>query len=308
MDINEILNQYEKYIIEDSPIPYITSSMTLQRENLSSEIIKLSQKQQTINLSKEESEYLNQLQDEFKNQQLLIYPVTMHNYLDFNISANCLMINKNSIPDPKVISMSYLDFLFSIILDNTPEAQFYSYSFTKILELCLKVKPESIAYQKDDKGKIKLIINTENYNNLIIDRNDFDNIKEIICSQNINSYDNSYIDPELEKAMREVEEFENRHKKKIGSIEDQIICLMLALHEVDKKKILDLTIRTFSKLLQRYDFKLHYVMVKQASMSGMVEFKGEIDHWMSDLSQKDRFAGKITELDSFKNKIESANG
>ena len=45
-------------------------------------------------------------------KDLLIYPVTMDKYLDFHFYINCLLLDKNSIPNPEVISMTYLQFLY----------------------------------------------------------------------------------------------------------------------------------------------------------------------------------------------------
>ena len=232
-------------------------------------------------------------------KELLITPVTVKDYIDFFISVNCLMIEKNKVPDLKVIKMSYLDYLFYLI-NNSQEGQLYAQMLVAILNLCLGLSPEEIKYIKDEQGKIKLILKDVEY-----DKKDFDNIKNIILYQNIPEYDDTYIDPKVEKALQEAEEFVNRHKKKMGSLEDQIICVMLAMHETDEKKIHELTIRKFSKILQRYDYKLHYEIYKQAEMSGNVTFKQEIDHWMSEIS-KNKYSDVIIEYGQFKNKIENA--
>ena len=169
----------------------------------------------------------------------------------------------------------------------------------KILELCLKQNVEDIKYIKNEKGKINLIIKDET-----IDKNDFDNIKNIILYQNIPDYDDSYIDPKVEAALKEAQEFINRNQKKMASLEDQIVCVMLALHETDKTKIHNLTIRKFTKIIQRYDYKLHYEIYKQAECSGMVTFKKEIDHWMTEISNK-KYSDVIVDYGEFKGKIES---
>lgn len=241
-------------------------------------------------------------------KEILIYPVSMYNYIDFFMAINCLLIKKNQIPDPKIISKSYLDFLIYLI-ENSPqlEGQIYSSMLVKILELCLNInlESESIIYKKNDKGKSILVISYKD-RSLIINKEDFDVIKDIICCQNVPYYDDSYIDPELEKALQEVEEFKSRNSKKKCSLEDQIVCIMIST-SYKRDEIKNLTIRKFAKILERVDYKLHYEIYKTASMSGFVEFKGEIDHWMSDLTP-DKFAGKITELNQFKDKINSING
>ena len=243
-------------------------------------------------------------------KELLIYPVKVIDYLNFFISVNCLTFDKNKIPDPNIIKMSYLDFLF-YTFEKDENGKVYLMMLLEIFKICLNIDYNQIEYIEDEKGKINFIFNLEygdeekEYKKIIIDKKDFDNIKKIILLQNIPDYDDTYIDPKVEAVLKEAQEFMNRNKKKISSLEDQIICVMLALNEVDNKKIHNLTIRKFTKILQRYDYKLHYEIYKQAECSGMVTFKEDIDHWMSELSSK-KYSDVIIDYGEFKSKIESA--
>lgn len=293
------IKQYEKYFIYDEPIPYYSSETLKRREFLAFEISQLLNKKYEEKLSEEESNSLKQLQNEYDNQGLLIYPVTMYSYLDFFIAVNCLMIDKNKTPDPRIIRMSYLDYLFYLVETNNQENQYYSYMLVmlvRIFELCLKLASNDIKYVKDDNGKNNLIIKDE-----IINGTDFENIKNIILYQNIPNYDDSYVDPKVEEALREAEEFMNKNKKKMASLEDQLVCVLISA-SLKMKDIYDLTIRKFSKILERVDYKLHYTIYKQAECGGMVTFKQEIDHWMCDL-RKGKFDGILMEYDSLDNKI-----
>lgn len=240
----------------------------------------------------------------YKN--LLISPVTIKDYMRFYTSINCLTIEKNKIPDIKIIKMSYLDFIFHLIEVDT-NGQFYAMMLCDLLNLCCGIDIENIRKIKDEKDKINLIISVikdDELIDIIIDGKDFDNIKNIILFQNIHDYDDSYIDPKVEAVLKEAEAFINRNKKKMASLEDQIVCVMLALHEADENKIHKLTLRKFSKILQRYDFKLHYEIYKTAEMSGMVTFKEGLDHWMTEIINK-KYSETITEYDQFKNKMDS---
>jgi len=263
------MQQYENQLTWDEPIPYISNQ-------------------------------------EINTQPLLIYPISMYNYVEFFMAINCLLIKKNQIPDIKIISMSYLDFLLYLIESN-PEGQIYGSMLAKILELSLKANPNEINVVKDENGfiklniKIKTVINNEDVINIFtINAGDFDVIKDIICYQNVPYFDDSYIDPELEKALKETEEFKNKNAKKRGSLEDQIVCVTISsFYKIDEIK--NLTIRKFAKILERVDYKLHYQIYKSASMSGMGEFKGDIDHWMSDLTP-DKY-GNVVEFDKLQEKL-----
>jgi len=240
--------------------------------------------------------------DPIPYRSLLIKPVTVRNYFDFFISVNCLMIEKNKIPDVRVIQMSYLDFLIDLI-KNDENSQSYTNMLLSVMLLCLNVKPESIMYKQNTKGKYELTVITHEGVEEIITSKDFDLIKDIILHQNIPSYDDSYIDPKVEAALKEAEEFMNKKNKGMGSLEDQIVCVMTGLQESSIDKIYDMTIRKFTKLLQRIDYKLHYQIYKAAEMGGMVTFKESIDHWMSDLSNKNKYENVVVDYGSFKEKF-----
>ena len=45
-------------------------------------------------------------------KELKIYPVLMKDYIEFHSLVSCLLIDKNSRPDIKIISMTYLRFLY----------------------------------------------------------------------------------------------------------------------------------------------------------------------------------------------------
>lgn len=235
-------------------------------------------------------------------RKLLIKPVKVRSYFEFFMSIQCLTIEKNKIPDVRIIQMSYLDFLVDK-MKNDKESQAYGNMLLTVMLLCLNVKPESIMYKPNSKGKHELIVTTHEGEEEIINAKDFDIIKDIILKQNIPSYDDAYIDPKVEAALKEAEEFMNKKNKGIGSLEDQIVCVMTGLQESDTEKIYEMTIRKFTKLLQRIDHKLHYQIYKAAEMGGMVTFKESIDHWMSDLSNKNKYGNAIVDYGSFKEKF-----
>ena len=87
-----------------------------------------------------------------------------------------------------------------------------------------------------------------------------------------------------------------------------MICVLIST-PLKMEDIYKLSIRKFEKILQRVDAKLHYQIYLSASMSGMVKFENEnaIQHWMNDLSEKDKYADVKVDMDTMRNKIESVN-
>ena len=98
--------------------------------------------------------------------------------------------------------------------------------------------------------------------------------------QNIPDYKEEDINPDLKKDLEEKRRLENKGKKTV-SIEKQIMAIVIS-SSLTFEDVLNLTIRKFYIVLEMIDKKLHYEIYKTASMSGMVEFKTEIEHYLSE--------------------------
>ena len=87
-----------------------------------------------------------------------------------------------------------------------------------------------------------------------------------------------------------------------------MICVLIST-SLKLEDIYNLTIRKFSKVLERVDHKLHYQIYLSAEMSGMVKFKDEskIQHWMADLTRKDRYSDVKIDSEKMHNKINDIN-
>ena len=250
------------------------------------------------------TEYINELYYDkpIPYKELLIYPVTMKDYLSFHWLISCLLLDKNSIPDIDIISMSYLRFLYHEAAEK--EAP-YVYMIKMLLCLVLHIDVnEEMSFYVDNNNKAYFSVKGIEYNST-----DFDNIVKIILEQNcIKGIDNT-IQKEVRDALEKAEQYKTQqNNRKICSLEEQMICVLIST-SLKMQDIYDLTIRKFEKILQRVDAKLHYQIYLSASMSGMVTFKDEnaINHWMNDLTKEDRYEDVKVDMDVMKNKIESVN-
>lgn len=235
-------------------------------------------------------------------KELLIYPVTMKDYLEFHWLVSCLLIDKNSIPDINVISMSYLRFLYYNAANNDEP---YIYMVKMLLCMVLHIDfNEEMNFYVDENDKAFFKVRGIAYSG-----SDFDEIVKIIFEQNcITPIDNT-IQKEVRDALEKAEEFKMQQtKQKMCSLEEQMICVLIST-PLKLEDIYKLTIRKFEKILQRVDAKLHYQIYLNASMSGMVKFKDEsvIQHWMNDLTKDDRYSDVKVDMDTMRNKIESVN-
>lgn len=233
--------------------------------------------------------------------KLFFHPVRMQDYIEFFSFSDCLTIDKNSISDIKDIeniTMSYLEYMMKY--DDSKNVLLGK--LDRILRIVLNDKDNSLIiryYKKTNENKALIIVD-----DVEIDSDMFDEIKTIICEQNMVELEDYTISKEVRDALREARNFKNKGGNKMGGLEDQILCLVSST-SMKVEDISNLTVRKFIKLLQRVDNKLHYEIYLAASMSGMVEFKDKsfIKHWMSDLDDKKGLDENLISKESVENKL-----
>ena len=235
-------------------------------------------------------------------KDLLIYPATMDRYLDFHFYITCLLLDKNSIPNPAVISMTYLQFLY--YMASTTELP-YLYMFKELLKMVLHIDNDSdLWFGTDPNGKAIFKINGVIYNS-----DDCDKMTDIIFMQNSIEHIDETIQKEVRDAMEKAKVYKMKQNEyKMCSLEDQMICVLIST-SLKLEDIYKLTIRKFSKILERVDYKLHYEIYLSAEMSGMVKFKDEnkIKHWMADLTKSDKYEDVKVDADEMHHKIDDVN-
>ena len=157
-----------------------------------------------------------------KYKELSIFPVTMKDYLEFHWLVNCLLLDKNSIPDVHIISMSYLRFLYHI---SSEESLPYIYMLRTLLCMVLHIDIESdIKFYVDERDKAFFSLNNIQYT-----ASDFDNIVKIIFEQNSIKPIDETIQKEIRDALEQAEQFKMRqNNQKICSLEEQMICVLIS--------------------------------------------------------------------------------
>ena len=223
---------------------------------------------------------------------LKIYPIKLKEYLFFGFSVECLLIDKNSLPDPRVISMSYLDF----ILDGADSENNNLEKLYGLFYLCAKTDMEKISVHKDVKGKNFLRIGK-----VEINASEFEDIKGIIIEQNLIEVPDYTIQKEIRDKIEEGKRITSKGSKMAG-LEDQMVAVSIATG-IPLEQVYDMSYRKFTKAIERTDMLIHYKIFLQASMSGMVEFKDKsfIKHWLKEI-KPDALDG-LVEFDSMKRKM-----
>lgn len=239
------------------------------------------------------------------HRNIKIYPVLVKDYVLFQYYSTCLLQDKNSIPDAKIISMTYLEYLFYETAKD--ESKPFLFLFDRLLALCLRDDEsfqnteESLArYRIDENEKPMFIINDEIYTS-----SDFEIIKAIICEQNLLELPDEDIQKEVRDSLEKAREYKNKLSgTKSGTFEDYIISLAVTTGW-SFEYIYNMTIRRFTKSVQRLDNLIHYKVYLGASLSGMVEFKDKsfIKHWLSNLDSDEKFSDVKVDVDAVEDKI-----
>lgn len=225
-----------------------------------------------------------------------VYPIKMKDYVDFSISSSVLKIEKEKEKDPKIISMSYLEYLIYLMVkeEQSNEPPIVQYLLYNIVSLLSNKKDIDIKYGKDKNSKF--FISIDGY---LIYKKEFDILRSFIMYQNIPSYKDEYINPELKAELEKAEEIKNRGKK-MCDIEKQEMAVVIG-SSLTLEEVRELTIRKFMIALELIDKKMHYIIAKTAELSGFVEFKSEIIHYLVE-DNKD-VENSLIDYAQFKNKI-----
>lgn len=237
---------------------------------------------------------------------LTLYPVQVDLYYYFHLLVQCLLLPHKTSGDIKAISLPYLKYLFYLATDKEqPEA------ITSLGELLLIVLRKPKTY-KDENGNEKFSISFELDKGIIdiegkkFDSKDFDIIKKIILEQNAIEAPDETIPPELLKAYKELEEYKLKQSKvKMCSFEDQIN-VIVARSSYRRDEVVKMTIRSFSRLLDRVDKIMSYEINSLLKPHMDKKDQENVGHYLADTekSLKERCNEAFTDMDSLHKKVE----
>lgn len=234
---------------------------------------------------------------------LTLYPVKMRDYITFNVCSSILKMNKNATNDPKVISMSYLDYILYLAQKDEEEKEPGRPNLTELFlqELFLLVTNKdgmSFGYGVDEKKKSFIEID-----GVRLYKKEFEKFRKFVLCQNIPDYKEEYINPELAEDLKKADEIRNKGKTP-SDIEKQEMAVVIG-SSLTLEDVKNMTIRKFHIALELIDKKLHYTIAKQASLSGFFEFKQEITHYL--IEDNRGIEDSVIDYSQFKDKLNSAN-
>jgi len=239
-------------------------------------------------------------------RNIKVYPVTVKDYILFNLYSQCFLLDKNSIPDAKIISMTELEYIYRAT-EGDAENKPYLLWLDRLFSLCFKeedsferIETSIGRYRMDGNRKPLFFIREEEYTS-----KDYDELKSIICEQNYIELPDESISKEVRDSLEKAQEYKNRISGvKPATLEDYFVSLSTVTGwTIDY--IHSMTIRKFIKSIRRLDNYVHYRIYLAASMSGMVEFKDKsfIKHWLTNLDETDKYKDVTVNLDEMQKKV-----
>ena len=240
--------------------------------------------------------------------EILIYPILVSDYEEYENCRPILEINKNDVGVEEFLIMSqleYLNYLFNLnVLDetNTNIGELELQMFKSIFSLCLK--EDYVAITKDINDKYVVIVAEKNNDDFtckyIISNKEYLEISKIILFQNDFEYDDTYISPDVLKEYNEYIKLKSKGTKN-PSLEERKI-FVLARYRCKIEEINNMTKRFFDMLYWEYVKSEQYfanVMYKTSEKFEVKEnivyplFKPKEDKFKEMFMTKDSLNGKL---------------
>lgn len=227
--------------------------------------------------------------------KIIIYPILVKDFPMYDLCRNILTIPKNEFNDIDIIKMSYLEFLINVFKTNSV----YSKNLANLLKLC--INEELFSFSLEDKKPYIKVLNEKDEVKFVIDKKDFDNISKIILYQNDITYDDTYISPEMRKAIEDYYSLKYRDIES-PSFEKQR-AFVISKCGITPNELKEMTYRTFSQVYQASIDSEIYIAQKVIQASEKYEIKGDINHPLFE-KKKEKYSDVFQDADTFKQKIE----
>ena len=217
---------------------------------------------------------------------ITLFPVTCKDIQDFYSCVNCILydpLRYNSV----ISTLPRLYFLTDI-LNHQDDAEYIMQNeflfamficFQKLLKLVLGESQDFNFAENKGKWYLQIIKHIDGADDISIDirAKDFDELRAIILHQNGVEYDDTFIHADIRKWL---EEQESRDNTQYSTIEDYLNAFISVAHW-KPQEVKELSLRRFNGIIDKFLSHDTYNLQMTASMSGLVSFKGKINHWLT---------------------------
>ena len=205
-----------------------------------------------------------------EDKTILISPIIVEKAERFLSWIDLISIDKNSLADPKFISMSYLEFIIFTFVFNQDKAlaEEAVRKLTSIFLVCLGWdKPMQIIFNERQKPMLKL-------DDMVITAKHFEDIRRIILYQNLLDFDDSYVNPEIKQAMDETDAVKNKDIDPPNL--ERRMAIITAHTGISKEQQMNMTYRSHTALFKEVYGEVDYTSARTAMMIGNMFSKTKV--------------------------------
>lgn len=245
--------------------------------------------------------------------ELILYPILVNQWDLFEECLDIVLIDKNSINDSKIISMSYLEFLKEVRFNIKNEIE-KNYTFgenelnklKQFFSVCLK--EDYISIEKVQDKYLVIIGGVDKENDLVLKatmtNKEFKEVVKIILFQNIKDYDDRRLDPEVQKIYNDYISLKQRdiHQPTF----EEKLNYVLGITGKNVEEINNMTYRRFDSIFDSMVNRDEYIATKIIEASEKFKCDKTSIYFLYQ-KKKDKYADFIQDPQSLKNKIDGIN-
>ena len=238
--------------------------------------------------------------------EILIYPILVEDYEDYEDSLSVIQMDKNNVGIPEVISMSQLEYLNYVFSDNTGLGEQQLQMFKQIFSLCLK--EDYVAITQDKNGKYIVVVAENVVDNgkeefvlkYTISNKEYLDIVKIILYQNDLDYNDEYVNPDVMKEYNEYMQLKFKGLRQ-PTLEERKV-FVLARYKCSIEEVNKMTKRLFDMLYSEYIGIEQYFVDVMYKTSEKFDIKENIQYPLFK-PKEDRFKDLFMSTDTLNNKL-----
>ena len=245
--------------------------------------------------------------------ELTLYPILVNQWDLFEECLDIVLIDKNSINDANIISMSYLEFLKEIrfnIKEEIEKGYFFGDNelnkLKQFFHICLK--EDYISIEKAQNKYLVIIGGLDEENDLVLKatmtNKEFQEVAKIILFQNIKDYDDRKLDPEVQKIYNDYISLKQRdiHQPTF----EEKLNYVLGITGKNVEEINNMTYRRFDGIFDSMVNRDEYIAIKIIEASEKFKCDKTSIYFLYQ-KKKDKYADFIQDPQSLRNKIDGVN-
>lgn len=233
-----------------------------------------------------------------KGGTIMINPIKVKDYSIYDMVKAILLLNKNETNDISIIQMSYLDYLIEVVF---PQSKEFGQQFIMLFNLCLGI--DKLYFEKDKGKNVLVLVEKDDEGNetvsKVINRKEFDEIRNIILNQNDPNYDDRYVNPEVRELMIQYQKAKNQNVH-YPSFEERksYVCSKIGK---TYSELNEMTCREFDLIYDHCVNSEIYLAQKIIQASFKYEVKEDIKHPLFE-NKRDPYAEIFTDTSALSNK------